>query len=199
MNGKRGAPVVAALNKASARSNIEAKIHAIESVLRLSPSSLKALSLLPRSLRQFNLWEAKRGSLFNGPDDSAIPIVDLTRNARQTLVANQVLVDRTSAVLAVIGTATNGRRLGGKRAANLEARLSFLENLRAAAEAALSNAHEKINGLQIALKRERIKVRQLVEKSNKEMNLRADELEEERSKVAELTRQLRDISKFRKV
>jgi hypothetical protein len=197
MTAKRGAPAVASLNKASARKNIEAKIHAIESLLALQPPSLKSISSLPPSLRQFNLWKAARGSLASSVKGVAIPDADLMSNARQTLVDNPTLAVQVDHLVGRVKLATSGRRLSGTRTANLEARLAFVEKLRKAAETALSDAQAKIGNLQMALVNDRTKFKELVAKSNAELRIREEELQDERNKVSELTRQLRDVSKFR--
>lgn len=189
---------MAASNKAAAKKNIESKIHAIETVLALVPPSLKAMSSLPPSVRQFNLWAAKRGSLSDAQDGPVLPAIDLARNARKTLVEDSSLCERVSVVIARIAAAASGRRLIGKRSANQQARLAFAESLRKASEAALCEAEDKVNALQIALVKERTKVKQLIDKFNKELRLRDEELQQERDKAAQLTRQLRDLSKFRK-
>lgn len=199
ITAKRGAPTVAALNKAAARKNIESKIHAIETVLALVPPSLTAMSSLPPSVRQFNMWMAKRGSLAESLDGTVVPVVDLMRNARQTLMDDSLLSERVKVAIARSAAAADGRRLSGKRAANLEARLAFAESLRKASELALCNMHDKVNTFQIALVKERTKFKELSVKFNKELSLRDEEIQLERDRVGQLTAQIRDLSKFNKL
>ncbi|MDM0053990.1 hypothetical protein [Variovorax sp. J22R115] len=196
LRARRARPAVAGVNQQAGQENLQAKVDAIHAVLALKSPSIDALSRLPPSPRQFHLWIQSQFSL-----SSSLPAVSLRMNSPDTLKnAGVELQAAVQNALDAVARANGGRRLaGGKdRISNLRARLARSEKLRKILEGEFSDWKANAESLHGELRKIKAAAASEANKANEELARRELLLQEERARVAELTKALRKFTPLRR-
>lgn len=185
--GRRGAPPIAAENAARARENIERKLQAIQLAVTSRSTEIDAITKLPRTLRQFNLWAVSKDAVA-----SEIPHADVKRNSNETLNGHAKLKSQVvSAVQSVARVLVNAKQDDrGVRAVGWEEKFRMSERIREILDAGMKRAARELEAANEARRRAEAVKHATEQKAKESIEELERELAEERKKVSDLTKLL---------